>query len=84
MSVVGAIMVPHPPIILPEVGKGEERKISATDEAYRKAAAFVGSLKPETISTYHYKYNHQSGYRSPSFLFFYLYYLKIHCQEIYY
>ena len=49
MSVVGAIMVPHPPIILPEVGKGEERKISATDEAYRKAAAFVGSLKPETI-----------------------------------
>ena len=49
MSVVGAIMVPHPPIILPEVGRGEERKISATDEAYRKAAAFVGSLKPETI-----------------------------------
>ena len=49
MSVVGAIMVPHPPIILPEVGRGEEKKISATDEAYRKAAAFVGELKPETI-----------------------------------
>ena len=49
MSVVGAIMVPHPPIILPEVGRGEEKKIAATDEAYRKAAAFVGSLRPETI-----------------------------------
>ena len=49
MSVVGAIMVPHPPIILPEIGRGEEKKISATDEAYRKAASFVGELKPETI-----------------------------------
>ena len=49
MSVVGSIMVPHPPIILPEVGKGEEKKISLTDEAFRKAAAFVGALKPETI-----------------------------------
>ncbi len=49
MSVVGAIMVPHPPIILPEVGRGEEKKIAATDEAYRKAAAFVKTLEPETI-----------------------------------
>ena len=49
MSVVGAIMVPHPPIILPEVGRGEEKKIAATDEAYRKAAAFVKALEPETI-----------------------------------
>ena len=44
MSVIGAIMVPHPPIILPEVGRGEEKKIAATDAAYRKAAAFVGEL----------------------------------------
>lgn len=49
MSVVGSIMVPHPPIILPEVGKGEEKKISLTDEAFRKAADFVGALNPETI-----------------------------------
>ena len=34
MSVAGAVMVPHPPIILPEVGRGEEKKISATDIAY--------------------------------------------------
>ncbi len=49
MSVVGAIMVPHPPIILPEVGRGEEQKIFATDAAYRKAASLVGELKPETL-----------------------------------
>ena len=49
MPIVGAVMLPHPPIILPEVGRGEEKKISATDEAYRKAAAFVGNLAPETI-----------------------------------
>ena len=49
MSIVGAIMVPHPPIILPEVGRGEEKKISETDRAYREAAELVGELAPETI-----------------------------------
>ena len=42
-------MVPHPPIILPEVGNGEEKKIEATTNAYLEAARFVASLKPETI-----------------------------------
>lgn len=27
MSVVGTFIVPHPPIILPEVGRGEEKKL---------------------------------------------------------
>ena len=49
MSVVGAIVVPHPPIILPEVGQGEEKKIAASDSAYRKAAAFAAALEPDTI-----------------------------------
>ena len=49
MSVLGAIMVPHPPIILPEVGRGEEKKITASDRAYRKAAALVAELRPDTI-----------------------------------
>ena len=49
MPIVGAIMVPHPPIILPEVGRGEEKKIAATDKAYREAVALVGELAPETI-----------------------------------
>ena len=49
MAIVGAIMVPHPPIILPEVGKGEEKKIAATTAAYEQAAAFVSELQPDTI-----------------------------------
>ncbi len=49
MAIVGAIMVPHPPIILPEIGKGEEKRIRDTDTAYREAAAFAASLQPDTI-----------------------------------
>lgn len=49
MSVTGAFIVPHPPIILPEVGRGEEKKIINTDKAYREVARRVASLKPETI-----------------------------------
>ena len=49
MSVIGAIMVPHPPIILPEVGRGEEKKIAVSDGAYRRAAKLAAELKPETV-----------------------------------
>lgn len=49
MSIVGAIMVPHPPIILPEIGRGEEKKIAVTAAAYEKAAAFAAELQPDTI-----------------------------------
>jgi hypothetical protein len=31
MSLIGAFIVPHPPIIIPEIGRGEEKKISHTD-----------------------------------------------------
>ena len=49
MSIVGAMMVPHPPIMLPEVGRGEEKKIEETVLAYEKAARMVRDLKPETV-----------------------------------
>lgn len=49
MAVIGAVMVPHPPIILPEIGRGEEKKIQATTDAYKKAMAFAASLQPETV-----------------------------------
>ena len=35
MAVVAAMAVPHPPIILPEIGRGEEKKIARTTAAYR-------------------------------------------------
>ncbi len=49
MPITGAYIVPHPPIILPEVGKGEERKIQKTVDAYREIAGIIAAIKPETI-----------------------------------
>lgn len=49
MSIAGAAAVPHPPIIIPEVGRGEEEKIQATTEAYQAAADFISRLQPDTI-----------------------------------
>ena len=49
MAVVGGIAVPHPPIILPEVGRGEEWKIEATIRAYREAARTIADMRPDTI-----------------------------------
>ncbi len=66
MPIVGAFMVPHPPIILPEVGNGEEKKISDTTRAYEQVAEEIAKLKPETIiissphSVMYYDYFHIS------------------------
>ncbi len=49
MGIAAAIMVPHPPLIIPEIGKGEEQKIQKTIDAYREAARWLGGFKPETI-----------------------------------
>lgn len=46
---LGAIMVPHPPLIIPEVGRGAEEQIRETTEAYRTAAAWLVEKKPETV-----------------------------------
>ena len=49
MGIVGGFMVPHPPIIIPEIGRGEESKISATVISYQKVADMVKKLAPDTI-----------------------------------
>ncbi len=49
MPVVAAFAVPHPPIILPEIGRGEEKKIQKTIDAYRVAMRQAAELRPETI-----------------------------------
>ncbi|NLY17999.1 MAG: AmmeMemoRadiSam system protein A [Clostridiaceae bacterium] len=49
MNIIGAFIVPHPPIILPEVGCGEEKKIYKTSEAYFEVARKIAALKPDTI-----------------------------------
>lgn len=49
MGILAAFMVPHPPLIIPDIGRGEERKIQRTIDAYQEAAGRVGELQPETI-----------------------------------
>lgn len=49
MAVLGAVAVPHPPVILPEIGKGEERAIKETQDAYRSAARFIRELGAKTV-----------------------------------
>jgi len=49
MAVMATIAVPHPPIILPEIGHGEEKKIQKTVLAYRDVMQRVAELEPETI-----------------------------------
>ena len=49
MSILNAVMMPHPPIILPEIGRGEERKIQSTVDACRAAASFIAEAAPDTV-----------------------------------
>ncbi len=49
MAILGTYMVPHPPVIVPEIGKGEEQKIDKTTKAYEAVAKEIAQLKPETI-----------------------------------
>lgn len=49
MAVLAACMVPHPPLIVPDIGKGAEEAVQNTAGAYRKAAEMIGRLKPDTI-----------------------------------
>lgn len=48
-GILAAVMVPHPPLIVPEVGRGEEKKIQKTIDAYAEAAKFTAAHEPETI-----------------------------------
>lgn len=49
MAILKTYIVPHPPLIIPDVGRGEERKIQDTIDAYHKIAKEIADLKPDTI-----------------------------------
>lgn len=42
-------MTPHPPVLLPEVGRGREREIAATGRSMRAAAERVAGWKPDVL-----------------------------------
>ena len=47
--ILATFALPHPPIILPEIGKGREKEIQKTINAYEECAAEIARLKPDTI-----------------------------------
>lgn len=49
MALLAAFAVPHPPILLPEIGHGEERKLRSTADAYAAAMTAAASLHPDTV-----------------------------------
>lgn len=49
MSVLYAMCVPHPPLIIPEIGQGEEKTISNTIQSYESIMKYVSTLPIETV-----------------------------------
>ncbi|MBR6137085.1 MAG: AmmeMemoRadiSam system protein A [Bacilli bacterium] len=49
MNIIGAFTVPHPPLIIPEVGRGRENIVSKTIDSYNKVGEEIANLKPDTI-----------------------------------
>lgn len=49
MGIEAAYAVPHPPLIVPAVGRGEEREISDTIAAFEDVARRVAERAPDTI-----------------------------------
>ena len=44
MAVIGAFMVPHPPLLIPGVGCGKEQAAADTVKAYREAGKKIACL----------------------------------------
>ncbi len=49
MSIVSSYMVPHPPLIVSEVGEGKESEVLETIHSYEKIAQDIANIKPDTI-----------------------------------
>ncbi|MDP4146985.1 MAG: AmmeMemoRadiSam system protein A [Bacillota bacterium] len=48
-SFLGYYVMPHPPIVIPEIGRGEENKIINTINACKKVGEEIATLKPDAI-----------------------------------
>lgn len=49
MSIIGAFIVPHPPLIIPDVGGGNERIVLETINSYQTISKEIAGLNPDTI-----------------------------------
>lgn len=48
-NILGNYLMPHPPLIIPTIGKGEEKTIQNTINSCEKIGKEISDLKPETI-----------------------------------
>lgn len=66
MPIEAAFIVPHPPLIVPNIGRGEEAKVAKTIRSYEQVADEIAAIKPDTIiissphSVMYYDYFHIS------------------------
>lgn len=49
MSIIKGYVVPHPPLLIPEIGEGLEKDIKTTVESYESIAKEIAEIKPKTI-----------------------------------
>jgi len=49
MSIIKGYVVPHPPLLIPEIGDGLENDIKITVESYESIAKEIAEIKPKTI-----------------------------------
>ncbi len=49
MSILAAFVVPHPPIMRPEIGRGAETGIQQTIDAEKRAMMRAAALRPDTV-----------------------------------
>ena len=49
MNILATYMVPHPPLIVPTIGNGQEKEIQATIDSYKEVAEEIRQLNPDTI-----------------------------------
>jgi aromatic ring-opening dioxygenase LigB subunit len=46
---LSGFLLPHPPVIIPQVGKGAEAKAAATVSAMNKVSEMIEEIKPDTV-----------------------------------
>lgn len=49
MSMLAAFALPHPPIAIEKIGRGEERTIQSTIDAYHQISKIIADIQPDTI-----------------------------------
>ena len=49
MSIIKSYILPHPPLIIEEIGKGKEEIVNKTIDSYKEVSKEIKKIKPETI-----------------------------------